>query len=107
MVSAALGLLSDLPEYAPEQLLQAMEPHMLQVEAAALHAAAAAVQSAAAAVSQTPDLMHTAAWVAAFAAHAAAVPQRLLLADDGEDDGAGSSGQQLREALLQVGGVCG
>jgi hypothetical protein len=88
VVSAALGLLTELPEFAPEQLVSTLEPHMLQVAAAAVRAAS----------STPPDLMHAAAWASAFAAWAAAVPQKLLAA--GEDEGGGSG--EVRQALLQV-----
>ena len=88
VVSAALGLLTELPEFAPEQLISKLEPHMLQVAAAAVRAAS----------STPPDLMHAAAWASAFAAWAAAVPQKLLAA--GEDEGGGS--REVRQALLQV-----
>lgn len=88
VVSAALGLLTEVCEYSPEQLLQALQPHMLQVATAAVQAA----------VVTPPDLMHAAAWVSAFSAYAAAVPQQVLAE---EEEGA-TQGQSLRHALLQV-----
>lgn len=89
VVSAALGLLNETQEFAPEQLVGALEPHMLQVAAAAVRAA----------TSSPPDLMHAAAWASAFSAWAAAVPQRLLAS--GEEEGGGAA-EDVRQALLQV-----
>lgn len=91
VVQAAEALLSDLPEYAPEQLLSSLEPHMLQVAAAALQAASG----------DTGDGMHAAAWVAAFSAYVAALPDKLVASEDVDPN----TGHQLRQALLQVG--CG
>jgi hypothetical protein len=87
-VSAALGFLLEVPEFAPEHLIRSLEPHMLQVAAAAVRAATGGV----------PDLMHAAAWVSAFSAYAAAVPHMLLAAGEEECSG----GEDLRQALLQV-----
>lgn len=93
VVSAALGLLTELPEFSPEQLITDLETHMLQVAAAAVQAAAA----------QPPDLLHAAAWTSAFAAYAAAVPLKLLAAgEDSPGDEGGGGQDQLRQALLQV-----
>lgn len=93
MVSAALGLLTELPEFSPEQLITDLEPHMLQVAVAAVQAA----------VAQPPDLLHAAAWTSAFAACAAAVPLKLLAAaEDSPAEDGGSGQDQLRQALLQV-----
>jgi uncharacterized membrane protein len=96
VVAAALGLLTELPEFAPEQLIQAVEPHMLQVAAAAVRAAAG----------YPPDLLHAAAWASAFAAYAAAVPLKLMAVEDElAVDGEGV-GQDVRQALLQVRFCC-
>jgi hypothetical protein len=92
VVAAALGLLTELPEFAPEQLIQAVEPHMLQVAAAAVRAAAG----------HPPDLLHAAAWVSAFAAYAAAVPLRIMAAEDESAAEGEGVGQDVRQALLQV-----
>ena len=105
VVTAALGLLTELPEFATEQLIRTLQPHMLQMAAAAVAAASATQQPAA--------TQHEAAWTAAFAAYAAAVPSKLLAAaaEDGDATAAaaaagGDEGQdgsdQLRQALLQV-----
>jgi hypothetical protein len=88
VVTAALGLLLEVPEFAPEHLIRSLEPHMLQVAAAAVRAASGGLN----------DIRHAAAWVSAFSSYAAAVPDMLLAA--GEDEG--STGEDLRQALLQV-----
>lgn len=92
VVSAALGLLTELPEFAPEQLIQALEPHMLQVAAAAVRAAAG----------HPPDLLHAAALASAFAAYTAAVPLKLMAVEDESAVEGEGVGQDVRQALLQV-----
>lgn len=84
-VDAAVDLLTELPEYAPEQLLTILKPHMLTMAQAACHAATSA---------GTLHLKHAAAWVRAFAAYASAVPQHVLQPSE--------LGGSLRDALLQV-----
>lgn len=87
VVSAALDMLSELPEYAPEQLLLSLQPHMMAMAQSACQAAARA---------GPVDLMHAAAWVKAFAAYVAEVPQELLQSQDA------AHGVSLSDALLQV-----
>ena len=87
VVAAAVDLLQELPEYAPEQLLQSLQPHMIAVAQAACQAAARG---------GTTDLMHAAAWVKAFAAYAAAARQDFTMPLNNAQE------PSVRDALVQV-----
>jgi hypothetical protein len=90
VLTAAVAVLEEVPEFAPEALLDDLEPSMLAVASAAAQAAAASAPAARGAP-------HAAAWCRVFAAFAAARPATLLAAA-----AAGRGGAALADALLQL-----
>lgn len=87
-----LELMLELPESAPEALLTALQPCMLDMAQAVCRT----VTAASSVTSTRGSLLHVSAWLKAFAAYCTALPYELMQPVPTQQ------GVSLRDALLQV-----